>query len=243
MTDLTPILETARQILSEHKKAMHVNDIAEIAVCTNRNQQLPSDEFAKKLSSALAANLKVKKPAFAKVANKNGTMKRGVYRLKQVRVPAASTVAVAPAVGNNFLGKAGEYAVMSELLFWGYNVSLMSVDEGIDIVASQNNRYFHLQVKTSALNDAGKFTFTIRGDVFAANNNAQTFYIFVMRKKCGMDYAVIPSSHLHHLKNLGVIASTNGLSITISTDEKGKIFFLNRKDNISLYINNFGIIK
>lgn len=240
--ELSPILETARQILTG-KKPMHVSEIAAEAVRTNRNLQLSEDDFAKRLSSALSANLRTKAPAFGKVKNKNGSMKKGIYRLRQSRAPTPAQVATPPQVTNGFLGKAGEHAVMSELLFWGFNASLMAVDEGIDVVASKDNRYFHIQVKTASPSASGNYSFSIRAESFETNDSAQTFYIFVMRKKASNDYAVIPSSHLRNQKSLGVIGGANGLSITISSDEKGRVFTMNRKDDISLFINNFGIIK
>lgn len=48
-----------------------------------------------------------------------------------------------------FYGKGGEFSVVSELLFRGYNASIMSVDEGIDITASKGDKFFFIQVKTS----------------------------------------------------------------------------------------------
>ncbi len=127
---LTPILETARQILTEARKPLHVNQIAEIAVASNRNMQLSTDTLADRLAAALAANLNTKMPRFAKVRNKTGGLKRGIYRIKTGRDPVtvlARNKPAPPAVSTNFIGKAGEHAVMSELLFWGYNASLMSV--------------------------------------------------------------------------------------------------------------------
>lgn len=241
-TTLSSVVEAARQILAEAKVPMHVNDIAAEAVRTNRNQQLSAEDFAKRLASALAANLKTKAPIFAKVKNKDGSMKRGIYRLKQKR-STGTTPPPPPTVSNGFLGKAGEHAVMSELLFWGFNASLMAVDEGIDVVASKDNRYFHIQVKTASQNETGRYAFSIRNESFEANDSTQTFYVFVMRRTRGSDYAVIPSSHLRTQKGLGVIASTNGMSITIASDEKARTYTMNRKDDITPFINNFALIK
>lgn len=42
----------------------------------------------------------------------------------------------------DFTGKAGECAVMSELLFRGFNVNRMMVDGGIDLVAFKEGNYF-----------------------------------------------------------------------------------------------------
>lgn len=242
---LSPILNTARDILKESKnKPMHVSEIAQIAVATARNQAMSVEIFTEKLTAALAAHLKLKtsKPLFVKPLNKKGKPQRGIYRLKQERVPAISTNITAPEVSTNFMGKAGEHAVMSELLFWGYNASLMSVDEGIDIVASKENRYFHLQVKASNERASGIFGFQIKKKAFESNQAAQTFYIFVMRKLLTCYFAVLPSSHLENLRMTKVISDSSDLSISITMDEKQKRFALNGTD-ITGWINNFSVIK
>ena len=225
-------------------KTAHVNDLAETAFKTNRAMGETQEIFAGKLSSALSANLKTKQPTFAKVISKKDakgkalSYKKGVYRLKQTRTSTSPTTAP-PEIDNQFLGKAGELAVMSELLFWGYNPSLMIVDQGIDIVASKNNQYHHIQVKTASKNAQGKFSFSIKSHIFEAHNSGSTYYVFVMREGNNSTYAVIPSTHLNNLKHLGVIKGEQSLTVTITGDEKKRVFYINNKDNISLYINNF----
>lgn len=244
---LTPILEAARQILTEARKPLHVSEMADVATKSNRNFGLSSEVMAIKLANALASNLNTKAPSFSKVKNKTGGFKRGFYRIKsghsEPSISAARNAPEPPAVSNNFLGKAGEHAVMSELLFWGYNASLMSVDEGIDIVASKQNHYFHIQVKAAAESDKGRFSYKIKNSAFNTHHAANTFYILVMRRKGGADFAILPSSHLNNLRGLGVIGGANDLSITITSDEKRRLFRLNNTDDVSLYINRFDVIK
>ncbi len=55
IVQLSPILTTARDILKEHNnKAMHVNEIADVAVKSARNQSMTADDFASKFSGALS---------------------------------------------------------------------------------------------------------------------------------------------------------------------------------------------
>lgn len=54
---------------------------------------------------------------------------------------------------NDFTGRGGECAVMSELLFRGYNVNRMMVDGGIDLVAFKDASYYFYQVKTVGVKD------------------------------------------------------------------------------------------
>ncbi len=245
MSDLSPILQTAKDILSDARKEMHVDDIAKIAVSTNKNLGLSEAEFSKKLASAMAANLKTQKPVFSKPLNKKGAPRRGVYRLKRgAAAPITPISKPSPPVANTlFLGKAGEYAVASELLFWGFNVSLMAVDQGIDLVAEKDGKFQHIQVKTSVASGNDRpFGFQIQQKAFDACQPLNPWYVFAMREGTHTDYAVIPASHLLHLRTAKIIAGKD-LSIQISRDDKGRQYKLNGSHDINMYINNFGLIR
>ena len=243
---LSSLLTTARDILKENKnRPMHVNEISELATKSARNQAMTVEDFSTKLAGALASHLKLKtqKPIFTKPLNKKGRPQKGIYRLKQEKTTPIAAMVEAPSVSNAFVGCAGEYAVMSELLFWGHNVSLMSVDDGIDIVTHKENRYFHVQVKTATSQNNGRFSFSIKRHIFEAHDKSDTFYVFVMRKKLACDYAILPSNHIRTLIGAGQIASSPTLSVFITTDERGREFKLCGDHNINLFINNFGIIR
>ena len=240
---LTPILETAKEILKPTGlKGMHVDDIAEIAVSQNKNMGLLKEDFSRRLQAALASNLKLKtqKPSFTRVEGaKKGVFKKGWYRAKiEKQLPVAATIEV-PETDRAFLGKAGEMAVMSELLFWGYNASSMLVDSGIDVVASKSGKYFHLQVKTSSDND-GRFNFSIKQNSFQSNHNSSMFYIFVLRRKVNSEFVIIPSTYIHALIAGGKINPGPTLSITITVDEKRHKYMLNGTVDVGIYVGNFG---
>jgi hypothetical protein len=55
-----------------------------------------------------------------------------------------------------YIGQAGEYRVMSELLLRGFNPGISAVDNGWDILLENGNK---IQVKTARKNDGYKFTF------------------------------------------------------------------------------------
>ena len=244
--ELSPTLAAAWDILAAAKGAMHVSDIAAEAMRTNRNLQLSEEEFQKKLMGALAANVKTASPSFAKVPSKTGGFRKGIYRLKASRARKPAQVAPEPVtpVSTNFLGKAGEYSVMAELLYRGFNTSLMAVDEGIDIVASRNNEYFHIQVKTSSQSVNGKYSFFIKNTAFDANNGGKVFYILVMRSNEGIvRFAVIPSTQLTIHRETGIVGGANGISLFVTPDEKGRSFTMNKGQSIDQFINNFGLIR
>ena len=242
-TQLTPILEVVREILKgAGLKGMHVDDIAAAAVSQNKNMGLAGDEFSRRIQGALAANLKLKtqKPSFAKVeGSKKGQFKRGWYRVKVERQVSPTGPIEPPETEKSFLGKAGEMAVISELLFWGYNASAMLVDSGIDVVASKGGKYFHIQVKT-ATESAGKFYFSIRNSSFQQNHNSSMFYVFVLRQKLDCEFVIIPSSYMQALVAGGKISSGATLPVTISVDKKRIKYMLNGNVDVGIYVGNFG---
>ena len=61
-SNLTPILQAVKEILSSAgRKGMHVSKISQAAVNENKNMGLTAEEFKKKITAALAANLKLKR--------------------------------------------------------------------------------------------------------------------------------------------------------------------------------------
>lgn len=135
---LSPILQIAKDIILESKtpsKGLHVNEIAKIAISKNQNMGQNEEMFARKLSTALAANLKTKKPVFTKPTNKQGGARRGFYAVKRSTSKPPIIIQPSEPVNTLYAGKAGEYAVASELLFWGFNISMTAVDQGIDLIA------------------------------------------------------------------------------------------------------------
>lgn len=243
LDNLPPILKIAYEILAENKEPMHLNAITLQAIQKGQHLNLTYETFAKKLGSAIRANIDSKKSLFANVQNKNGSNKKGVYRHKRISKPLVVIPGPPSIISGRFLGKAGEYSVMSELLFWEYNVSLMTVDDGIDVIAEKNNKYFHLQVKTTTGEFGDTFRYTIKKQSFENNSSTGTFYIFVMRTKTGSQYMVIPSSDIENQYRLGVITGDTALSIGIYYDKTRKVHLLNRRHNISGYLNNFHQLK
>lgn len=243
------LLDQIVELMAEKKKAMHVNDIAAKLIEKYPNISDSADELAKKVSSTLASNVKKKKDAlFSKPKNKQGGFRRGVYRLKvsQKRAPKNYTLAEQPSLPTAFTGKAGEHSVLSELLFFGFNASLMTIDDGIDIVASKENNYFHIQVKTSNATSAGKFRFTIKQKSFSAKDASSTYYILVLRylenHKYVCDHLVIPSSEIRRLIDKRVITNGESISIPIEKDKSGK-YILNCIEDLSWSLNRYDTIR
>ena len=244
---LTTILQVAKDILTDNRnRAMHVSEIAKAAVQANRNMGMTEEEFATKVSSALAQNLKTKSPSFLKPINpKTKTAKKGYYKLKKTAMQPRVVIKKPkiPTVKSTFSGTAGELAVASELLFWGFNVAKAAVDEGIDlIVETRANAFRYIQVKTAtAKTDECTFDFTIDEKSFTSTATRNPWYIFVIRQEMKNTFAILPFHHLAMLKQQGVIRGSAKLSIQITKDPHGRQYTLCGSD-INLFINNFEMI-
>lgn len=70
------------------------------------------------------------------------------YKRKKKALPSDGNF-----LNSTYTGTAGECAVISELLFNGYNANRMMIDDGVDIIAVKDNVYYYVQVKTTSIKD------------------------------------------------------------------------------------------
>lgn len=152
----------------------------------------------------------------------------------------------------NYTGKAGECLVMGELLFRGYNVNNMMVDEGIDLVASKNNVFYYIQVKTKNVVEQNRFYFQIKQDRFDTFVGTQIRYILVARCALNKEERVIffqfTNNDIQRLMFSGCIPqpaeNSNSLSIKIEYDQRtGKAYIYDNKsrEDISFNMNNLNL--
>jgi hypothetical protein len=244
------LIEQIIEVFTENRGTMHVDEIAQAIITKYPNTQVTADALSQKISAALATDIKRRKSdsLFAKPKNKAGGFRRGMYRLKIGRksVPKTFKVPEQPKVSAQFTGKAGEYAVMSELLFYGFNASAMTVDDGIDLVASKADLYFHIQVKTSNMSLQNKYQFKVTKRAFGSKDAASTFYVLVMRvnedTRNICEYLVLPSSEIRRLVDKTVIRDGETMSISIER-ERGNRFLLNSVEDVSWALNRFDNVK
>lgn len=126
------IRESIKEVLSSVSatQGMHVKTIADKLVILGEMQDISPEEILSKVQYFLNKTSKTKDSLFVKVKNDKGGFKKGVYKLKPIttkRPPIKAPVeelllpnlqqeAKKPSQ-NLYTGKAGECAVMSELLF------------------------------------------------------------------------------------------------------------------------------
>ncbi len=242
------LIEQIKEVMAEHKGGAHINDIANMLIAAFPHIKDPQKTLKRKIAQRLGADVRKKgaKASFARVAGKKkGSFRKGMYRLKK-RPLIKPKLPEQPTVSNLYTGKAGEIAVVSELLFNGFNASLMSVDDGIDVIASKNNKYFHIQVKTANSSESGIFGFSIKKSSFDSNHSFQMFYIFVFRccdnTRYFNDYLILPSSQIKNWAGIGIINNEGPVySLRVTIDKSGK-YNLNNKQDVTLLVNNFNQI-
>lgn len=146
---------------------------------------------------------------------------------------------------NDYIGRAGELAVMSELVFNGYNANRMMIDEGIDIIAAKNNMYYYVQVKTVAARD-GRIYAQIKKQRFDQYIDTNIRYYIVSRYKKGEDvkniFFMFTSKDLDKYTYDKCIKRTNdNISIKIRFHERSgePILYDEREANIGWHMNNF----
>ncbi len=223
------------------KKTYHVNDLTQLAIEFGLIPIGETEEtFVKKMSQKLLANSSTKSPQFARVkSSKTKKHRRGFYRI--IVEKPVTFHAPAPDVSTNYTGAGGEYAVLSELLFRGFNASKMTVDDGIDVVASKNSSYFHVQVKT-ANERAGKFQATIRTSAF--QHSATVFYVVVLRQNTPTryvnDYVIFASGDIRKWILKGELKESSSINLRLS--HTGKRLMLNDTIDITVHKNNWDFI-
>lgn len=263
--------EFIRRILSIPKiksSGLHIDDIA--THIKNENTSLFSETesfeaLKRKVNSILLADVKRKTGnEFSKVRNpKTGKYKKGFYKLagsvKETKLPVGPVdppkqpepeiISIEEPM-NLFTGKAGECAVLSELLFRGYNANLMMVDDGVDIVASKNNVYYFIQVKTSHLKENGKLNVTIKRDRFDTFVSAQIRYVVVARCKISeidtnLHFVFNNQNIEQFIFDKVVYMNETNISVKIKIDKENNnrpfLYHENKERDITFFMNNFNL--
>jgi len=86
----------------------------------------------------------------------------------------------------HYIGKAGHLAIMGELCFRGYNVSMPEIDKGDDvfIVNDASGAMWRLQAKTSggtAHANSRKYQFRVRENQIELPHTPELHFAFIMR--------------------------------------------------------------
>jgi len=237
---------SAIQILKKAGKPLHSSEITRLALEAGILVTEGSTPDAT-MSAQLVMDVKNKGKASDFI--KTGPSTFALKSNKEEKIPSVKVIEKEKVedekivVEGGFTGKGGEHLVTSELLFRGYNASIMSVDTGIDVAAIKDNKFFGVQVKTSNSNKFDVYNFHIRRVSFERHNQGNIFYIFVLRHREDK-FLILPSSEVERkIKEGGIYEVNNktGYALTIKVRD-GKIF-LGGGHDMSYFLNNWDLIK
>lgn len=240
----------AIQILSESKQPLHYKEITKLALekgILETEGATPDSSMSSRIITDI--NKKGQGSDFVKTApstyglNHHKKVLEPKRQKKVLEQEAAEEEKINLETG--FIGKAGEHLVCSELLFRGYNASIMSVDSGMDIIATKNNKLFSIQVKTANANAFDTYNFDVRKVSFEKDYAGNTFYVFILKRKVHTKFLIIP---LHEMekkvseKAIIYVQSYKKYRVKIDVREE-KIYLGNRSHEMNYYLNNWGVIK
>lgn len=252
--------EIAEKILREKGCELNLKEIARISINTGIIKNGDIEKLARNFGTVISKDVRKNKNAsiFRKVPNGKGGFKKGTYKIKREKKSQQEKIikniknsdsSLIPNVSTLYTGKGGEYAVMSELLFRGYNANIMTVDEGIDIVASKEDKFFYIQVKTTHYHGNKINSPNIKIEKFNQYAKFNTYYVIVIRyyseKSSRNDFIILRNTDIEKFIATGLLNKDNNtLTLNIKVDNK-KIFlsYKGKNEDLTYNFNNFGLIK
>lgn len=176
------------------------------------------------------------------------TYSKGFYQKRKGRkLPVDGNDDLVLRTPTEYIGRAGECAVMSELMFRGYNANRMMIDEGIDIVAVKGNIYYYVQVKTVSIKD-GRIYCQIGMERFDQYIGAQIRYIIVARYKDrnlmrNMFFIFTPREIDKYIHDRCIKRGESTISIKIGFNERsGEPYLYDEKQtDVSYHMNRFDL--
>lgn len=256
MKTIAEAVYDAFMIQGTNYKEMSLDDIAlEITDKDSDFKDYDPDLLRKQISSYLSrATTKMvkgkrkenKDSMYERVKNGKGGYKKGVYKLRKPKQPKPNGVppVIIPVenpkdIKSLYMGIAGEMAVCSELLFREYNVSRMSVDDGVDVVAMKNNKTYYIQVKTVQVKSES-FIVKIGLKSYERYNSNDCYYIIVARA-LATQFIIATADDIRRLTDSGE-ANKGKDYISISFSQNmGKLFV--KSSNVDYMLNSFDRIK
>lgn len=137
-----------------------------------------------------------------------------------------------------FIGKAAEYLAVAELLFRRYTAQLISVDEGLDVIAYKNLQFYFFQIKHGQYNIELKLEkIGITKSSFDNNMVANVYYMFILSNEKNRDFLIIPVFVLERLVSAG------GEKYACTVLHKDKEVYINKvlpENKVTKYLNESG---
>lgn len=148
-----------------------------------------------------------------------------------------------------FWGRAGETYVVAELMYRGFNASLLPVDLGVDVLGIKDTKTFYFQVKNISFDKVSSRTIPITTSSFSKNQSSNMFYVFILQRGQKKNLLFLPYQKMHELisKKLIVFDKENkDFSICISINENIVHVCLptdrTKKEDVTNYLDDWDVI-
>jgi hypothetical protein len=240
--------QAAIEVLTRAGKPLHFTEITRLAL----EHGLLETEGAtpeRTMNSQIVMDIKTKgkasdfvRTAPASFAINKDKAERAISKKAEERERQADE---AVKIEGGYTGKGGEHLVCSELLFRGFNASIMSVDTGMDIIATKDNRLFSIQVKTANLNKFNTYVFDVRKVSFERHDSGNIHYVFVLRGESDTNFLILPFHEMEKkVHEKAILSVGHGQRYRVNIRLRGDEIFLGSKEHqMNYYLNNWQIIK
>ncbi len=238
----------ALKVLQQAKQPLHYREITEQALEQGLLETVGATPEAS-LNAQLSVDIKQKGSQSLFVRTKPGyyALNGNIAAPEQVAEKAEEEAENAEKllVEGSYTGKGGEYLVCSELLFRGFNASIMSVDVGMDIVATKENQLFSIQVKTANLNKFDTYVFDVRKVSFERHNSGNIYYVFVLHSEKKNNFLVLPLLEMEKkVHEKAILEVGHGKRYRVNIKFRGSSVYLGSKaHDMSYFLNNWSLIK
>ncbi len=148
-----------------------------------------------------------------------------------------------------FWGRAGETYIVAELMYRGYNASILPVDLGVDVMAIKDGKTFFFQVKNISFDKTNSRTIPITTSSFSKNQSNNVFYIFILQRGSERDVLILPYQAIHAFIKKKLISfneENKDFSICISLNKESVNIHLptdkNKFEDVSNHRNDWDVI-
>ncbi len=237
--------QAAIAVLKKAKKPLHYKEITRLALEDALLETQGSTPEAT-MNARITHDIKYRKESSDFIKMAPSTFSLNPNRVDAPKIIAEEEVEEEKIViESSMTGKAGEFLVCSELLFRGYNASIMSVDTGLDIVATRDNKLFGIQIKTSNLNQYDTYVSTVRKVSFEKHGSNNVYYIFVLHTAKENNFLIFPFYELEKkVHEKAILEVNNKTAYRVNIKFRDNTVYLGNKDHdVSYFLNNWGIIK
>lgn len=238
---------SAITILTEANKPLHYREITRLALdrgILETEGATPEASMNAQIVMDIKHNGKFS--AFIKTAPSTYSLNHNKpIEVKEVEEDKEKEQSEMESVGSGYIGKAGEYLVCSEMLFRGFNASIMSVDTGVDIVATKESRLYGVQVKTARLNKFNTYVFDVRRVSFERHNSGSTFYIFVLYSEKKTNYLILPYFEIEKkVHDKAILEVGHGARYRINIKLRNSNVYLGTIEHkMNYFLNNWSVLK